>query len=68
MEPGVNKKSYDLICKSLDADIMLRTRLSVMLQTTTEEKVRYAHEITDLATALIDLSILYANQPNKKEA
>ncbi len=64
----MNKKSYDLICKSLDADIMLRTRLSVMLQATPGEKVQFAQEITDLATALIDITILYANQPNKKEA
>lgn len=68
MERGVNKKSYDLICKSLDADITLRTRLSEMLQTSTEEKLQFAQEITDLAVALIDLTILYTRQPDYKEA
>lgn len=64
----MNKKSYDLICKSLDADITLRTRLSEMLQTSTEERLQFAQEITDLAVALIDLTILYTRQPDYKEA
>ena len=52
-------KSYSIIVKSLDADIVLRTRLAEMLQTTPEEKVQYAKEITDTATALIEFHILY---------
>jgi hypothetical protein len=64
----MNKKSYDLICKSLDADIILRTKLSEMLQTSTQEKLQFAQEINDLAVALIDLTILYTRQPDYKEA
>lgn len=55
-------KQFTFIEHLIDKHIQAQLAMGAMSQTTDVEKVQYALEITEAATALIELTILYTNQ------